>query len=435
VTSERPFTSEQALAEQAAAAALRELPEALVFVFDHELCFLHTAGQALVRLGDPERCRPGRPLAAAFPSDVWAQAEPLLLSALRGETRSREIWTSGQRHCLMIDAGPLLVPDAGAEGSNGESPGEEVAGGLAVVLDITTRRRADLLAREPSGGFEDVFEQAPIGTGLLDTEGRWLLVNRALCEITGYTSEELICKRFDGIVHPDDVYNHRELQDELLAGEISAFQVEKRYFDAAGETVAAIASVSLVRDREGEPLHYILQLQDISERKELEDHMRQLGDHDMLTGLRNSHLFEHDLKLQVARAHRYGEVAGLMVIDLDEFARVNEDYGEEVGDDMLRAVARALSRRLRETDLLARLGGDRFAVLLPHIDREGLAVVAEGLARVIPARSIEAGTEALHPSASIGFTLIDQHTASAEQAMTAAERAMQAVKRAKPRSD
>jgi diguanylate cyclase (GGDEF)-like protein/PAS domain S-box-containing protein len=426
-----------ARADDAAAAALSELPEALILVFDRELRFVLTAGHAIERLGDPPACREGQNVCDAFTHELWETLGPLFRSALEGETRSREVWLGGERHCLMVDVGPLRL-DAGAAHAAGgaEHPdgaigdGNGVAGGVAVVLDISARKRAEAFAARPHG-FEQVFDRAPIGTGLLDTDGRWLLVNRALCEITGYTAEELIGKRFDGIMHPEDASNDERERERLLAGEIAAFQVEKRYFDAAGEIVSAIVSMSLVRDRDGAPLHYIAQLQDISERKRLEEHLRYLADHDPLTGLRNRRLFEHDLRLQVARSHRYGELAALMVVDLDSFKAVNDSCGHKVGDDTLKAVARALTRRLRESDLVARLGGDEFAVLLPHIEAEGVAVVVEGLERVIPACTIDAGAGVIHPSASIGYTLIHEHTESAEQALVDADRAMYAVKRAK----
>jgi diguanylate cyclase (GGDEF)-like protein/PAS domain S-box-containing protein len=414
-----------ASADHAAGAALRELPEALVIVFDRQLRFVLTAGQAIERMGDPEICHEGNYVADAFPVEFWERFEPLFSSALEGETRTREIWTAGERHCLMVDAGPLC--------SGGGPPAEDLSnvdGGIAVVLDITARRHADLFSSPRTEGFEEVFEHAPIGTGLIDAEGRWLLVNRALCEITGYTTDELVGKRYDGIIHPEDAGNDAAERRRLVAGEIPAFQVEKRYFDAAGEVVSAILSMSLVRDRSGQPLHYIAQLQDISARKELEEQLLSLADHDPLTGLRNRRLFEHDLRLQLGRCHRYGETAGLMVIDLNDFRALNGLHGASVGDETLKAVARALTRRLRETDLVGRLGGDEFAVLLPHADEEGLSVVAEGLNRVLPACSVDAGDGVVHPTASIGVTLVHQRSADVREVLVEAERSLNAAKRA-----
>ena len=136
-----------------------------------------------------------------------------------------------------------------------------------------------------------------------------MLVNRALSEITGYTVEELVGERFDG--HRAS----RRRRQRRLPARAAAGRRDPRLPDReallrrSGRDHSAIVSVSLVRDRDGAPLHYIAQLQDISERKRLEEHLRHLADHDPLTGLRNRRLFEHDLKLQVARSRRYGELA------------------------------------------------------------------------------------------------------------------------------
>jgi diguanylate cyclase (GGDEF)-like protein/PAS domain S-box-containing protein len=414
-------------AENAAVAALRELPEARILVFDRELRFILAAGETLRSDADSKSttCGVGAFVGDAFPASLWELIEPLCRSALEGETRSREI--ADDSRALMVDVGPLRLEDPAA-GADQASP---VGGGVAVILDITARRQLDEGMRLPHENFEQVFERAPIGMGLLDLDGRWTLVNRALCEITGYTTDELINRQVTEITHPDDVDNDAAQQAQLLAGEIPTLQSEKRYFNAAGETMSAILSISLVRDVESVPVHFIAQLQDISERKRLEEHLRHLADHDPLTGLRNRRLFAHDLKLQVARCRRYDEHAAVIVIDLDSFKQINDLHGHKVGDDALKAVATALTRRLRETDLVARLGGDEFAVLLPHADEHGTELVAESLTHVIGACSIDVGDTVVHPAGSVGVAMIGQHTASDEQALAEADRAMYAAKQAK----
>jgi diguanylate cyclase (GGDEF)-like protein/PAS domain S-box-containing protein len=425
-----PASRQQTPNRPAAAAqdALRELPEALILVFDSDLRFVLTAGHPLGRAArQPPRFREGQPIAEAFPAELWRPIEPLCSSALEGETRSRELWSADGHHGLMVDVGPLRL-DLPATATHGPA---SVAGGVAVVLDVSARRDAATADAHPREHLERVFDQAPIGMGLLDQAGHWVLVNHALCDITGYTAAELIGRRFADITHPEDVNNDVERRRQLLRGELAAFQTEKRYFNAAGEVSAALLSVSLVRDHDERPLHFIVQIQDISERKQLEQHLRHLADHDPLTGLRNRRLFEHDLRLQVGRCQRYGEHAALIVIDLDGFKQVNDRHGHKIGDDALRAVARTLARRLRTTDLVARLGGDEFAVLLPHMDRQGAERVAADLSRVIAACTVDTGDAVVHLSASVGFALIDRRATSDEQILVAADRAMYAAKRAK----
>jgi diguanylate cyclase (GGDEF)-like protein/PAS domain S-box-containing protein len=427
-------------ADDAAAAALRELPGARMLVFDRELRLILAAGQTLGQQSASDAALRGEGafVGGAFPESLWKLIEPLFRSALEGETRSREIWSADDSRSLMVDVGPLRADgraDGPADGpADGTGQRSGIACGVAVIVDVTARRAADGVARPSDAHFEQVFERAPIGTGLMDLEGRWTLVNRALCEITGYTREELIDRRFAEITHADDVDNDAAQYAQLLAGAIPAFQVEKRYFNAAQETLSAILSISLVRDAKSAPLHFIAQLQDISERKRLEEHLRHLADHDHLTGLRNRRLFEHDLRLQVARAQRYGERAAVMVVDLDAFKAINDVHGHKVGDEALKAVATALTRRLRETDVVARLGGDEFAVLLPHADEQGTAQVADGLERVIAACSIDVGATVVHPSGSVGVAMIDQLTVSAEQVLVEADQAMYAAKRARTRA-
>ncbi len=407
-------------ADSLASAALREPSQALIVAFDSSMRVVVHAGAALAREDSAQPAHTGEAIETIFPPALWSGLEHLFRSALEGETRSHEMWIPEQERYLLIDVGPLWVADGG-----------EVAGGVAVVRHGTARAQAQPTTAAPRvDAFEEVFERAPIGTGLLDPQWRWLLVNRALCEITGYAPDELIGRRFEELVVPLDEDADARARRQLEAGELRVLRAEQPYVNAAGERLAAIVSVSLVRDQAGGPLHYIAQLQDISERKQLEERLRHLADHDPLTGLRNRRLFDDDLAHQVARSRRYGEPAGLILLDLDSFKRINDAHGHGAGDETLRAVARAIRARLRATDLVARLGGDEFAALLPHIDEAGLATVAEGLRRVISACTIEVGEGVLHPSASVGCAPIDSHSSSAEAVFAEADSAMYQAKRA-----
>lgn len=138
-------------------------------------------------------------------------------------------------------------------------------------MDQLSRAQAEADLRLAQEHFASAFEEAPIGMALVAPDGRFLKVNRSLCEIGGYSEAELLKRRFQEITHPDDLDTDLEFVRRMLAGEIRTYQLEKRYFHRRGQIIWVRLSVSLVRDDRGEPLHFISQIEDITASKELHE--------------------------------------------------------------------------------------------------------------------------------------------------------------------
>jgi PAS domain S-box-containing protein len=133
---------------------------------------------------------------------------------------------------------------------------------------VALPRRTDV---SPDLLVQSAFDQAAIGMALVDLNGRWLRVNRAVCELVGYNEEELRKLRFQDITHPEDVGVDVENADKLRRGEIARYEIEKRYLHRKGNVVWGLLSVSLVRGSDQKPLFFISQIQDITARKEGEE--------------------------------------------------------------------------------------------------------------------------------------------------------------------
>src|SRR2546425_1396063 len=270
--------------------------------------------------------------------------------------------------------------------------------------------------------FETAFANAPIGMALVDRDGHFLQVNDALCRITGYTRDQIRGVPFRELSHPSNVDLDTAEIVRLVDGDLPSYQIERRYVHAEGHELWTLLTVSLVRDDLNQPLYLISQLQDISERKELERRLEHLVDHDFLTALFNRRHFEQALAQETKLAARYGGGGAVLLLDLDHFKDVNDRFGHKAGDDLLKTVAAALRERIRETDILARLGGDEFGIILPQADEAETLVVADEVVKAMRRQTAMLAEQVIPVTASVGVALFGHLTdiellASADLAM------------------
>ena len=289
--------------------------------------------------------------------------------------------------------------------------------------DISDRKMAD-------EQFRTAFDDALVGIALVAPDGSWLRVNDSLCEIVGYSREQLYGMTFQDITHPEDLDADLAQLEDTLAGRRAGYQMEKRYLRPGGQVVWALLSVSLVRDAAGAPLHFISQIQDISERKRLESELSRLATRDDLTGLYNRRFFEREVKQALRLLRRHGGQSSVLFVDLDRFKEVNDTLGHQAGDDLLKHVALVLTGRLRESDVIARLGGDEFAVLLPLTGADGAAAIVKSLEQEFIERPALLDGRAVTASASIGVAELDAEL-DVDGVLRRADQAMYAVKRSR----
>ncbi|SPP63782.1 PAS domain S-box protein [Nitrospira lenta] len=140
--------------------------------------------------------------------------------------------------------------------------------------DVATRRLSTDALQESDEQFSQSFHEAAIGMALVSTDGRWLQVNRALCDLVGYSREELEATTFQALTYPDDLETDLGYVQQMLNGDIRTYQMEKRYLHKSGHIVWVLLSVSLVRHADGTPRYFIAQIQDRSHRKRAEEQLR-----------------------------------------------------------------------------------------------------------------------------------------------------------------
>ena len=313
------------------------------------------------------------------------------------------------RHGVSIGVLSLYTTEVDAFDADEVALLEELAADLAYgIVSLRTRidhARAEASLKASEELMRNTFDHAAVGIAHTSIDDRYLLVNRRLCEILGYTRDELLVMRAIDITHPDDRDDEEDYQPRLVAGEINTHSVEKRYVRKDGAAIWVNRTVSLVRDSVGKPLYFISVVEDISERKHAVEQMVYLAQYDPLTDLPNRNLLRDRLKLAMARAKRNEQMLAVMFLDLDQFKEINDTLGHAAGDEVLQAVAGLLRDSLRDVDIIARMGGDEFTVVLENIaELVQVTAVAEKIKQAFSVPIVIREHE-MFVTASIGITI------------------------------
>jgi len=298
-------------------------------------------------------------------------------------------------------------------------------GFVTIYTDITERRSSaerDQLAQK-------VFNHTPAGIILTDEAHRIISINPATSQITGYEPFELLGHTVFGLIKLEAPLTIDSLQ--ALIAERGNWNSELEVTRKTGDVIPVGIRATRVDDpHSGGPANYIWILADITERRQAEERMRHIAQHDALTGLPNRLALLMRLAQLLPDARRHQWILGVMFIDLDRFKIINDTLGHQVGDELLREVACRLSAVVRETDYVARLGGDEFVIILPAIGMPAdAAIVANKIIAALSA-PIQVDGHELHTSPSIGISLFPDDGPDGDTILKNADTAMYHAKAA-----
>ena len=291
------------------------------------------------------------------------------------------------------------------------------------------RSRADQALKEGEKMLSDILENVTAYIYMKDLQGRYLFANRLLREQFDAPMEEIVgyddYKFFDA----DTAANMRK-GDLRVMQEGETIQAEETNFNVLTGVANVFLTVKLPLRREDGSIYALCGIStDITERKEIEEHMRHMAQYDGLTHLPNRALFNDRLQQALIAAQRNQERLALMFIDLDKFKPVNDTYGHGVGDLLLKEVAQRMQECLRESDTAARVGGDEFVVLLPVIETEQDAGLVGGKILHALNQPFELAGHRLNIGGSIGVAIYPDHGSSEKLLVKSADIAMYHAKK------
>ncbi|MCX7571476.1 PAS domain S-box protein [Tumebacillus sp. DT12] len=309
-------------------------------------------------------------------------------------------------------ASETVVPMPGTEGG--------MSGFALIMRDISSRKAEERRLKESEMRYRSLFEHNPDGVFMIDLNGVFTSINPAAEHITGYTENELIGRSYEFFTESEEIERLRELFQRALQGATQNYEMAIRH--KQGQRVE-LSVISLPIEIDGELIGVYGIAKDITEAKRAERMINHMAYHDALTDLPNRRLFENKLIDTLAGAQQRGERAAVLFLDLDRFKSINDTQGHAAGDGVLVTVADRLRECVRDTDVVARISGDEFTLILPDIKKGTAETVAQ---RVLDSlrRPIFIGVQDYHVTASIGISIYPDHGGDAAALMKRADAAM-----------
>jgi diguanylate cyclase (GGDEF)-like protein/PAS domain S-box-containing protein len=305
---------------------------------------------------------------------------------------------------------------------------------MAVLQDVSEQVRRERQLRQSDAWLNalltSISDYALVG---LDREGRVSCWNETIGRVTGFPPS--VVGRPYSVFYPDDATTPARAHDRLREADDNGWSLEEGpRLRADGSQFWGSAMISPLPDRDPEPADdnepaYCLVLRDISDKRDLIDHRRTSAFCDHLTGVANRRAFFEAAELELTRHRRAPRPTALILFDADHFKQINDRHGHPAGDAVLRQLGAALSLTFRQVDVVARIGGEEFAVLLPSSTLAGAAAVAERLRKLVESQPATFDGTPVACTVSAGIAAIDENeTLDLDTLIKRADQALYAAK-------
>ncbi len=299
---------------------------------------------------------------------------------------------------------------------------------MVLAKDISKQRRTEERLRSSEERFRGIFANAPFGIMLVDMNGRIFQANRTAAELLAYDEQHMYGIHISRLVPTNDRPALKDAFTQMNADVRKTDRAERRMVCQNGLEIWTNFHVVLQRNSVGEPLYYIVQIADITDIKRNQERMEQMAFYDTLTNLANRRLFHERLEHAIEHSARTQRTAALLYLDLDNFKRVNDTLGHQVGDHLLREVAARLQQCVRGEDTVGRTGGDEFTILLAEINTPADAgIVAQKILNHLR-EPIHISGHPLIVTTSIGITILPADSEDPNVLMRNADLAMYKAK-------